>query len=106
MFSTTSLDWWEFLGVQAEDRSIQLYDIDFNAENTTWALHDTVGSKMNTTTITPLPGTHTTIGALDDLDNITWMMIFHQQRGDDLTIVQQNWEGGPWSMREIEIPHQ
>ena len=114
VYPSTSFGYTTYFYAQMADRSVQGFNISFNAENTTIENQDTFTITDPAGPVVGLGGTHLTNTAYAETQqdgNVTrtlWdsLYVFYQTEGNDITAFTRPIAGGEWSQGRLKIPNE
>ncbi|KAF1933027.1 uncharacterized protein M421DRAFT_53755 [Didymella exigua CBS 183.55] len=109
VWPSTSLGYTTYFYAQSADRSIRGYDINYNAENTSYPGHENFTVQTPAQPLYALGGTHLTVSAVAEKDNdgdvlYDSLYVFFQTEGDDITAATRRLYGGEWTIAPLKIP--
>jgi hypothetical protein len=108
VYPSTSLGFTTYFYAQMADKSVQGFNITYQAENTTIVPEDTFTITDPAGPVKGLAGTHLTVTAYaeKDGDKTLWdsLYVFYQTEGDDITAFTRPIAGGEWTKGNITIP--
>jgi hypothetical protein len=108
VYPITSLGYTTYFYAQMADRSIQGYNVTYQAENTTFIEDQTFTVTDPGGAVEALGGTHLTVTAYAEKngDETIWdsLYVFFQTEGDDVTAFTRGLTAGEWTKGSLTIP--
>ncbi|KAL1594108.1 hypothetical protein SLS59_008942 [Nothophoma quercina] len=109
VWPSTSLGYTTFFYAQSADRSIRGYDINYNAENTSYPMHENFTVQTPAEPLYALGGTHLTVSSVTEKNTegetlYDSLYVFFQKDGDDITAATRRLFGGEWTIAPLKIP--
>lgn len=109
VWPSTSLGYTTFFYAQSADRSIRGYDINYNAENSSYPMHENFTVQTPAEPLYALGGTHLTVSAVSEMDiegKVLYdsLYVFFQKDGNDITAATRRVYGGEWTIAPLKIP--
>lgn len=109
VWPSTSLGFTTYFYAQSADRSIRGYDINFNAENTTYPQHENFTVQTPAAPLYALGGTHMSVTSVSEKNEdgdvlYDSLYVFFQTQGDDITAATRRVYGGEWTIAPLNIP--
>ena len=109
VWPSTSLGYTTFFYAQSADRSIRGYDINYNAENTSYPMHENFTVQTPAEPLYALGGTHLTVSSVAEKNTegetlYDSLYVFFQKDGDDITAATRRLFGGEWTIAPLKIP--
>lgn len=109
VWPSTSLGYTTYFYAQSADRTIRGYDINYNAENTSYPGHENFTVQTPAEPLYALGGTHLTVSAVSEKNNdgdvlYDSLYVFFQTEGNDITAATRRVYGGEWTIAPLKIP--
>ncbi|KAJ4342301.1 hypothetical protein N0V87_001287 [Didymella glomerata] len=109
IWPSTSLGYTTYFYAQSADRSIRGYDINYDAENTSYPGHENFTVQTPAEPLYALGGTHLTVSAVSEKNNdgdvlYDSLYVFFQTDGNDITAATRRVYGGEWTIAPLKIP--
>lgn len=109
VWPSSSLGYTTFFCAQSADRTIRGYDIQYNAENTSYPLPDNFTIQTTAAPVYALGGTHLTLTAVYAKHESGFVLsdslyVFFQTNGSDITAASRRIYGGEWTVAPLIIP--
>jgi hypothetical protein len=108
VWPTTSLGYTSYFYAQMADKSIKGFEIDFEAENTTFDEGKAFFVRDPGGAVEALAGTHISVTSYEAMEGnrTIWdsLYVFFQTEGDDITAFTRLMKGGEWTRGTLPIP--
>ncbi|KAJ4341714.1 hypothetical protein N0V95_007147 [Ascochyta clinopodiicola] len=109
VWPSTSLGYTTYFYAQSADRSIRGYDINYNAENTSYPHHENFTVQTPAAPLYALGGTHLSVTAVSEKNEkgdvlYDSLYVFFQTTGNDITAATRRVFGGEWTIAPLNVP--